>query len=95
MEEKIIGMIWNDYMHPAIEANTPLFILGLIVMGAVGWKRPTLGALLFTLCLTMWVAKIVMEDITFDASGATGFFMAFMSVALIVNGVLLYRQMTS
>lgn len=82
-------------MWPRIEANAPLFLLALLVFGSIAWRRTHVGLLLFTLSLSAWVAQIFLEEIRLSTAGAPAAFLTFIFVALIVNGVLLFRTMTS
>ncbi len=95
MEAEIIDKIWNIYMWPKIQENMPLFLLAVLIIGSIAWRRPNLGALVFTLSLTVWVADIFLEQIKVSSPGVPGVFLTFILLALIVNGVLLFRTMTN
>ena len=95
MEAQIFGEVWNDYMWPTIQSDLPIFLAVGLIFLVIGWRRTETGVLLFTLTSSVWVAKIFMEDIGLDRAGAPGVFLTFMLVALIVNGVLLFRVVTT
>lgn len=95
MEGQLFEQIWAVHMWPRIEANLPLFLIALLVISTIAWRRPNLGALIFTLSLTAWIAQIFLEEIGVSKPGVPGVFLTFILVALIVNGVLLFRTMTN